>query len=75
MSYSTIGTPLFIIALGRPQLLIVNDDPLTRDLYTHVLNLEGYDLETAGDGADAQKCLEMEEFSTVHRSGPMTMSL
>jgi hypothetical protein len=62
MSYSTIDTPVSINALGRPQLLIVNADPLTRELYTHVLNLEGYDVETAGDGADALEWLEMEEF-------------
>jgi CheY-like chemotaxis protein len=62
MSYSTIGTPVSINALGRPQLLIVNTDPLTRELYTHLLNLEGYDVETAGDGANGLEWLEMEEF-------------
>ena len=68
MSHSTIGTPISINALGRPQLLIVNADPLTRELYTHVLNLEGYDVETAGDGADALEWLEMEEFPAAHQS-------
>jgi CheY-like chemotaxis protein len=62
MSYSTIGTPDSINALGRPQLLLLNDDPLTRELDTHVLNLEGYDVETAGHGADSLQWLEMEEF-------------
>jgi CheY-like chemotaxis protein len=71
MSYSTIGTPVSINALGRPQLLIVNDDPLTRELYTHVLNLEGYDVETAGDGADALERLEMEEFPAAHQSSSL----
>jgi CheY-like chemotaxis protein len=68
MSYSTIGTPLSIDALGRPQLLIVNTDPLTRELYTHILNLEGYDVETAAHGADALEWLEMEELSAAHQS-------
>jgi CheY-like chemotaxis protein len=58
-------------ALGRPQLLIVNDDPLTRELYAHVLNLEGYDIETAGDGADALEWLEMEEFPAAHQSSSL----
>jgi DNA-binding response OmpR family regulator len=68
MSYSTIGTPVYINASGRLPLLIVNEDPLSRELYTHVLNLEGYDVETAGDGADALEWLEMEEFPVVHQS-------
>jgi CheY-like chemotaxis protein len=74
MSYSTIGTPVSTNALGRPQLLIVNDDPLTRELYTHVLNLEGYDAETAGDGADALEWLEMEEFPAAHQSSGLQES-
>jgi DNA-binding response OmpR family regulator len=55
-------------ALGRPQLLIVNTDPLTRELYTHLLNLEGYDVETASDGADSLVWLEMEELSVADQS-------
>jgi CheY-like chemotaxis protein len=62
MSYSTISTPVSVNALSRPQLLIVNTDPLTREIYTHILNLEGYDVETAGDGANAPEWLEMEGF-------------
>jgi CheY-like chemotaxis protein len=68
MSYSTIDTPVSIDALGRLRLLIVNADPLTRELYTHALNLEGYHIETAGDGADALEWLEMEEFPAAHQS-------
>jgi DNA-binding NtrC family response regulator len=71
MSYSTIGTPVSINALGRLQLLIVNADPLTRELYTHALNLEGYDVETAGDGADALEWLEMEEFPAARQSSSL----
>ena len=71
MFYSTIGTPVSISALGRPQLLIANTDPLTRELYTHALNLDGYHVETAGDGADALEWLEMEEFPAVHQSSSL----
>jgi hypothetical protein len=66
MSDSKIGTPVSTRALGRTQLLIVNPDPLTREFYTHLLNLEGYDLETAGDGAEALGWLEMKEFPAAH---------
>jgi hypothetical protein len=68
MSYSAIGTPVSVNALGRPQLLILNTDPLTRELYTHALNLEACDVETAGDGSIALEWLEMVEFPTVHQS-------
>ena len=68
MSYSTIGTPVSIDALDRLQLLIVNPDPLTRELYTHALNLGGYDVETPSDGADALEWLEMKEFPGSHQS-------
>jgi hypothetical protein len=71
MSSSTIGTPVSSNALGRPKLLIVNDDPLTRELYTHFLNLEGYDVETAGDGAEKLEWLEMEEFPAAHQSSSL----
>jgi DNA-binding NtrC family response regulator len=57
MSHSTIGIPASTNALGRLPLLIVNADPLTRELYTHALNLEGYDIETAGDRANALEWL------------------
>jgi DNA-binding NtrC family response regulator len=68
MSYSSIGTSLFIDTLGRPQLLIVNTDPLTRELYTHLLNLEGYDVETESDGADTLESLEMGDRPAVQQS-------
>jgi hypothetical protein len=68
MSYSTIGTLVSTNALGRPPLLIVNADPLTREIYTHLLNLEAYDPETADDGAEALEWLEMEEFPAAHQS-------
>ena len=67
MSDSTIGTPVSIHALGLAQLLIVNPDPLTREFYTHVLNLEGYDVETAADSSEALGWLEMKEFPAAHQ--------
>ncbi len=65
MLYSAIDNSLSNDAPGRPRLLIVNPDPLTRELYTHVLNLDGYAVESAGDGADALEWLAGEEFDVV----------
>jgi DNA-binding NtrC family response regulator len=65
MPYSAIDTSISKDAPGRPRLLIVNPDPLTRELYTHVLNLDGYDVESAGDGADALEWLAVEECDVV----------
>jgi DNA-binding response OmpR family regulator len=49
----------------RPRLLIVNEDPLTRELHSLALNLEGYDFETACDGAAALERLAVEQFDVV----------
>jgi CheY-like chemotaxis protein len=67
MSDSTLDTSLSINAPGRPQLLIANTDPLTRELYTHLLNLEGYGVETAADEAEALEWLEMDELPALAR--------
>jgi len=65
MTYSTISIPTSANDSWRPRLLVVNEDPLTRELHTLVLNLEGYDVETAGDGAAALERLAVEEFDVV----------
>jgi hypothetical protein len=71
MSYSTTGTPVSNNVLGRLQLLFVNSDPLTRELYTHALNLEGYNVERAGDDPDALQWFEMEEFRPAHQNSSL----
>jgi CheY-like chemotaxis protein len=71
MSYSTTGTPVSNNVLGRLQLLFVNSDPLTRELYTHALNLEGYNVERAGDGPDALQWFEMEGFPPAHQNSSL----
>jgi DNA-binding response OmpR family regulator len=65
MTYSTISIPISAKDSWRPRLLIVNEDPLTRELHTLVLNLEGYDVETACDGATALERLAVEQFDVV----------
>jgi len=65
MTYSTISIPISANDSWRPRLLIVNEDPLTRELHTLVLSLEGYDVETACDGAAALERLAVEQFDAV----------
>ncbi|HEV8191704.1 MAG TPA: response regulator, partial [Ktedonobacterales bacterium] len=36
-----------------PTVLIVDDDPAIRKMLVEVLQLEGYPIETAGDGREA----------------------
>jgi CheY-like chemotaxis protein len=49
----------------RARLLVVDDDSYMRELYALVLNLEGYDVETASDGAAALELLANEAFDLV----------
>jgi CheY-like chemotaxis protein len=48
-----------------PRILIVDDDPLIRELHTLVLNLDGYEVEAATDGADALERLAAEHFDLI----------
>jgi DNA-binding response OmpR family regulator len=65
MTYPTISIPISAKESSRPRLLIVNEDPLTRELHTLVLHLVGYDVETACDGATALERLAVEPFDVV----------
>jgi CheY-like chemotaxis protein len=52
-------------AAPRPRLLVVDDHADVRERHAHVLNLNGYEVETACHGAAAlEKCAE-EEFDLV----------
>jgi hypothetical protein len=57
-------------ALGRPQLLILNTDPLTRELYTHALNLEVCYVETAGDGSSFFRGIASFLYGPRYRASP-----
>ena len=65
MPYSTIRIATSASDSPRPRLLIVDDDPLIRELHALVLNIEGYDVETACDGAVALERLAVEKFDLV----------
>ena len=65
MSYSTIRIPTAAHDSPRPRLLIVDDDPCIRELHTLVLRSEGYEVETAADGAAALERLAVKIFDLV----------
>ncbi|MGC4064274.1 MAG: response regulator [Polyangiaceae bacterium] len=50
---------------GQPRILVVDDEKLIRDVLADFLNLEGYDVRTADDGASALLALERERFDMV----------
>jgi two-component system response regulator MprA len=47
------------------RVLIVDDDPLLLGLYTGILELEGYEVESAEDGLDALVALSTRPFDLV----------
>ena len=50
---------------SRARLLVVDDDPLLRELHATVLRIFGYEVATAEDGADALEQLAEESFDLV----------
>jgi len=49
----------------RARLLVVDDEHLIRELYGRVLSLDGYEVETAEDGAAGLEWLAKEHFDLV----------
>lgn len=49
----------------RPHLLLVDDEPLNRDMLSRRLTLHGYDVTVASTGAEAVEQLTRERFDTV----------
>jgi CheY-like chemotaxis protein len=50
---------------GRPRVLLVEDDADSRDLSAMMLDWNGWDVTTAGDGGPALSLLERERFDMV----------
>jgi CheY-like chemotaxis protein len=50
---------------SRARLLVVDDDPLLRELHATVLRIYGYEVATAADGVDALEQLAEEAFDLV----------
>ena len=53
------------VSRPRARLLVVDDDQLVRELHARVLNLAGYETETAQDGIEALERLANEPFDLV----------
>lgn len=47
------------------RILLVEDEPTTREIVTHVLRLAGYDLDAVGSVGAATTCLEMMPYALV----------
>ena len=59
------------MAIARPRILIVDDDPIVADSLGDFLRQEGYTVATAGDGAEALHMLEAANASDAPRTaGP-----
>ncbi len=44
-----------VIPARKPKVLIVDDEPVIRDILTEFLSMEGYDIEIARDGLEAKE--------------------
>jgi two-component system response regulator MprA len=51
--------------MTRPKVLVVEDDPATREFLGTALRLGGFDVDTAGDGIAALKQIEEERPDAV----------
>ena len=49
----------------RARILLVDDDPLITDLVVDMLDLEGHDVDTAGDGIEALSKLETQRYDLI----------
>ena len=50
---------------GRPVVLVADDEPVIRRLYTRVLSTSGYEVVEAGDGEEAMALLATTEVALV----------
>ena len=73
MYNSMTGIPTSTNHSQRPRLLVVDGDAAIRELHALVLNLEGYDVETACEGPDALERLATEKFdlAVIDRATPL----
>ncbi len=53
------------LGLGKPKILVVDDDPAVSSLVTDVLETQGYRVETVADGQEALNRLKKEKFALV----------
>jgi DNA-binding response OmpR family regulator len=61
-------------ALSAPSVLIVDDDASTLQTFAHALGLEGYDVETASNGASALRVAAAGRFDVVLLDASMPLA-
>lgn len=49
----------------KPRLLVVEDETFLRDLYVEILTDEGYDVDSAADGEEGLKKIEMGGYDLI----------
>ncbi len=54
-----------VISARKPKILIVDDEPVIRDILTEFLSLEGYDIETAHDGLEAREKILSGKYTVI----------
>ncbi|MCX7944083.1 MAG: response regulator [Deltaproteobacteria bacterium] len=53
------------ITVKKPKILIVDDEPVIRDILTEFLTLEGYEIETAQDGLEAREKILSGKYNVI----------
>ncbi|MGB9600744.1 MAG: sigma-54-dependent transcriptional regulator, partial [Myxococcota bacterium] len=53
------------LSVKKPKILIVDDEPVIRDILTEFLSLEGYEIETAQDGVEAREKILSGKYNIV----------
>ncbi|MGC9043651.1 MAG: HD domain-containing phosphohydrolase [Myxococcota bacterium] len=53
------------LSVKKPKILIVDDEPVIRDILTEFLSLEGYEIETAQDGVEAREKILSGKYNVV----------
>lgn len=53
------------ISAKRPRILVVDDEPVIRDILSEFLSMEGYEIETAGDGLEAREKVLSGDYTVV----------
>ena len=65
MHHLTVDLPTPVKKPPRARLLVVDDDPLIRELHAAVLRMDGYEVAIAKDGVAALELLAEERFDLV----------
>jgi CheY-like chemotaxis protein len=60
--------------MSKKKILIVDDEAGIRDVFSEILQEEGYSIKTASNGIDALTCLDSETFDLILLDKKMPLS-